>query len=79
MLSGRTTFIAAMLIVGHSWASSAQSPPSPAAIDVATIGPQVGTRVPDFALPDQFGRQQSLSTLRGPKGLVLVFSRSADW
>jgi len=45
---------------------------------VAT-GPNVGSKVPDFSLPDQTGQTRSLTSLAGPKGLVLVFFRSADW
>lgn len=48
-------------------------------IDVTRMGPQVGEKVPDFTLPDQEGRRRSLSSLMGERGLVLVFSRSADW
>lgn len=47
--------------------------------DVQRLGPQVGQRVPDFTLVDQDGRQRSLQSLMGEKGLILVFSRSADW
>ena len=47
--------------------------------DVQRLGPQVGQRVPDFTLVDQSGRQRSLQSLMGEKGLILVFSRSADW
>jgi hypothetical protein len=39
----------------------------------------VGTVVPPVSGVDQFGKNQSLATLAGPKGLMLVFSRSADW
>jgi hypothetical protein len=42
-------------------------------------GPEIGAKVPDFALPDQSGRNRSLHDLTGPNGLLLVFSRSADW
>ncbi len=42
-------------------------------------GPAVGSRVPDFALPDQNGKQWTLHDLMGPKGMLLVFTRSADW
>ena len=42
-------------------------------------GPAIGTKVPDFSLPDQSGRNRSLHDLTGPNGLLLVFSRSADW
>jgi hypothetical protein len=48
-------------------------------VDVATVGPQVGQRVPGFRLPDQRGRQQTLSSVAGPKGTMVVFFRSADW
>jgi hypothetical protein len=53
--------------------------PAPTAPDVKTLGPQVGARVPDFSLPDQHGQTRTLSSLMGPKGLILVFNRSADW
>jgi len=42
-------------------------------------GPEIGEPVPDFALPDQHGVNRTLNDLMGPKGLLLVFSRSADW
>jgi peroxiredoxin len=48
-------------------------------VDVQKIGPQVGAKVPDFSLPDQSGRQRTLGSLMGPRGVVLVFFRSADW
>lgn len=48
------------------------------AADVQT-GPAVGGRIPPFELEDQTGAKRSFSTLRGPKGLMLVFMRSADW
>jgi hypothetical protein len=42
-------------------------------------GPAVGEKVPVFALADQHGQSRSLNDLMGPNGLLLVFSRSADW
>jgi len=48
-------------------------------IDVAKLGPQVGERVPDFSLPDQNAKTQTLQSIMGPKGAMLVFIRSADW
>ena len=45
----------------------------------AELGPAVGQPLPAFEAPDQDGRPQSLDSLRGPRGLVLVFFRSADW
>ena len=47
--------------------------------DVTRIGPQVGQPAIDFKLVDQAGRTQSLATVAGPKGTMLVFFRSADW
>ena len=57
--------------------TSAASPPPQ--VDVTRLGPQVGERVPDFSLTDQNGRAQTLKTLMGPSGAMLVFFRSADW
>ena len=56
-----------------------QAPAPPALPDVQTRGPQVGDRVPDFTLIDQTGRSRTLTSVMGPKGLMLVFFRSADW
>jgi hypothetical protein len=42
-------------------------------------GPAVGTKVPPFEAADQNGKTQTFESLRGPKGLVLAFVRSADW
>ncbi len=43
------------------------------------IGLPVGETAPDFSVSDQFGRRQSLATLKGKNGTVLLFFRSADW
>ena len=47
--------------------------------DVDRFGPQVGEIVPSFSLADQHGAARDLPSLMGPGGLMLVFSRSADW
>ena len=44
-----------------------------------TTGPALGSSVPNFALQDQAGRTQTLKSIMGPKGAMLVFYRSADW
>ena len=54
-------------------------PPPPPLPDVQRLGPQVGAHVPDFTLRDQKGQSRTLASLMGPKGLMLVFFRSADW
>ena len=43
------------------------------------LGPEPGSRAPEFTLQDQSGRKQSVASLMGRNGLVLVFFRSADW
>jgi hypothetical protein len=50
-----------------------------AKVDVSKLGPQVGQRVPAFRLKDQTGNVQTLESIMGPKGALLVFLRSADW
>ena len=45
----------------------------------AKTGPAVGETVPAFSATDQNGRTQSLSSVMGAKGAMLVFFRSADW
>jgi len=42
-------------------------------------GPAVGTDAPLLAADDQDGNRQTLETLTGTNGLLLVFSRSVDW
>lgn len=53
----------------HLWATN----------DAYAAGPDPGQRIPEFALPDQFGTIRTLDNLAGPNGLLLVFHRSADW
>jgi hypothetical protein len=46
---------------------------------LTSIGLEVGKKAPDFSARDQFGHEQTLETLRGPKGTALLIFRSADW
>jgi cytochrome oxidase Cu insertion factor (SCO1/SenC/PrrC family) len=57
----------------------APAPAQQTPIDPDRLGPQVGAPVPDFAGTDQRGRTQTLESLMGREGLMLVFNRSADW
>jgi peroxiredoxin len=43
------------------------------------VGLRAGQKAPEFSAPDQFGKTETLDTLRGTKGTVLLFYRSADW
>ena len=65
----------AVMVLGDR--SDATQPRTP--IDVASLGPQVGEQVPEFSLPDQNGQVQTLGSILGPKGAILLFHRSADW
>ena len=72
------------LVLSMSWAddltAGGQSgEPVRQAIDVSTLGPQVGEQVPDFSLTDQTGRTRDLPSIMGPRGAMVVFVRSADW
>src|SRR5579864_9316806 len=46
---------------------------------LTTIGLPVGRKAPPFSLRDQFGHEQTLESLKGRRGMVLLFFRSADW
>ena len=76
MRIARIVTVCGVLALAAAWTAAAQAPPLP---DVAAVGPRVGDVVPAFSLPDQAGAAQDLDSLMGPNGLMLVFSRSADW
>ena len=40
---------------------------------------ETGKKAPAFSLEDQFGTIQTLKTLKGKNGTILLFFRSADW
>ena len=48
-------------------------------IERMSIGLALGQKAPAFSLRDQSGRTQTLDTLKGPNGTVLLFFRSTDW
>lgn len=50
-----------------------------ASIEPMSIGLAVGQKAPAFSIRDQFGQLQTLDTLKGANGTVLLFFRSADW
>ncbi len=45
----------------------------------AMPGVSISKSAPSFRARDQFGKEQTIKSLMGPNGLVLVFFRSADW
>ena len=68
MTRGPWLLLSAALVLS-AWGQNATEAP----------GPAVGAHVPAFQLPDQNGQSRDLHSLSGPKGLMLVFFRSADW
>lgn len=48
-------------------------------IEPLSVGLAVGQKAPAFSARDQLGHVQTLDTLKGPNGTVLLFFRSADW
>ena len=42
-------------------------------------GPEVGSKMPDFALTDSTGQLRDLDSLTSSSGLILFLTRSADW
>ncbi len=48
-------------------------------IEPQASGLAVGQKAPAFSARDQFGEIQTLDSLKGTNGTVLLFFRSADW
>jgi hypothetical protein len=61
--------MAGVIFLGIGFSATAQDMP----------GVAVGKSAPTFQARDQFGKEQTISSLMGRNGLVLVFFRSADW
>lgn len=61
-----------------SLANGQEKPPARDGV-APSIGLEIGQPAPAFALTDQFGHEQSNESLKGSKGTVILFFRSADW
>ena len=70
---------AVLATTGITQAALRQSTSPPPNVDVDHLGPQIGSRLPDFTLRDQRGEAHALKSLLGPNGAMIVFFRSADW
>ena len=73
--------VVTVLVMQEAWSGTEGSRlrPLPKLDRNLPTGPAVGARIPRFQLPDQSGRQRTYTDLKGPRGLVLLFHRSADW
>lgn len=74
----RHQFILTALAVAGTLAHVHGQQPA-ARLEVSRLGPQVGQVVPDFRLQDGRGTAWTRDSIMGPKGAMIVFSRSADW
>jgi hypothetical protein len=68
-----------MALVACALATIGVAGQSAGVVGTATVGPQVGSAAPAFTGVDQFGKPHTLSSASGPRGVMLVFFRSADW
>lgn len=70
---------ACALVITIALIAPARAQQQGAKIDVMRLGPQVGQVVPDFQLQDAHGKVWTRDSIMGPKGAMVVFSRSLDW
>jgi len=77
-LAARRPRLALLLLCGLG-ASRPVAQGAPPPVPVEKRGPPLGSVAPEFRLRDQRDREQTLATLAGKDGLVLLFVRSADW
>jgi cytochrome oxidase Cu insertion factor (SCO1/SenC/PrrC family) len=70
---------ATILLFGALISANAQEPSTTRPAAPRSVGMKVGSIAPAFTLRDQFGREQTNQSLKGPYGTILLFFRSADW
>ena len=71
--------VAIMLLFSLVAVAKAQDTRGSAQDSSSSIGLRIGEKAPAFRARDQFDHNQSNDTLKGSKGTVLLFFRSADW
>lgn len=79
-------YISPVIALGlFACSGSGETPPENAAAvqaasDTAeTLGPSIGSPMPDFRLSDANGEAQTLADIAGENGTVIYFNRSLDW
>ncbi len=74
-------FMVLLSVLGMTPVIHAQEPfdPLDPIDDDAQMGIEIGVKIPEFRAIDQNGEVWDFDALKGPKGAVLVFHRSADW
>jgi cytochrome oxidase Cu insertion factor (SCO1/SenC/PrrC family) len=71
--------IAMLFSIGVLAGAAAQEKAPAADVVTPSVGLGIGQQAAAFTLTDQFGHEQSNETLKGSKGTVILFFRSADW
>lgn len=66
------------IIASLIWTSAATAMLGQPKMPIKT-GPAVGSTLPEFSAADQKGTPQTLPSILGRNGALLVFFRSADW
>jgi hypothetical protein len=67
-----SSIVLCTIIPSASSGETAEKPP-------IKTGPNRGQKIPPFRAVDQNGKEQTFESIRGPKGALLMFYRSADW
>ena len=75
----RTTILLLGATTGLMTAAGAQPKTEARTPGAAIDALETGKKAPAFSLEDQFGTAQTLKTLKGKNGTILLFFRSADW
>ena len=80
----RSLIVSMLLLAGLAAGTTGARAESPlpqagGSVDPTRLGPQVGDTVPAISLPDQHGEVQTLRSLTGPQGMMLVFNRATAW
>lgn len=78
-MTGVAAVFAIILALTSPPQSPASAPAAPPPVPAELRGIAIGAKIPVFQAIDQFGRIRVFDSLAGPKGLVLLFVRSADW
>ncbi len=72
-------YMLALILLALAMAPAETALAQPGRDPAIPTGPEVGAKIPEFEAVDQTGKRQTFETLKGPKGLLLLFYRSADW
>ena len=69
-----------ILLIGGLMAMPLSANAADSAYDKLDKGPKIGTAIPHpLKTVDQRGKPQDFTSLKGERGLILLFARSLDW